>query len=169
MIAYIDKGALRNIANRFAYIIAKRTEDGLDKNGMPFKPYSTKPFKMPSGAATKKAKMNLLSKGELKYFKTKGGKLWIVVTSGYLGYKMANYTKTSFDGKPNLMMTGQMMAAFMPILFSDAGFSLGFSRPEEAQKMLWNIQKGRDILGMTDKDLQDPELLTMIASSIKFK
>lgn len=169
MIAYIEKSALRQIANMFTLIIKKRTQSGLDKDGAPFKPYSTKPFKMPSGAATKRAKRELMNKGELSYFKTQGGKLWIVVRSGYLGYKKAVYSKTGFTGAPNLMMTGQMMGAFAPIVYSDTGFTLGFTRSEEAQKAFWNQQMGRDFLGMTEKELQSPEIIELLQKSIRFK
>lgn len=131
--------------------IRKRTQEGRDKDGKPFKPYSTRYFAMPSGATTQAALKRLESAGNLFWYK-KGKSEWVVIKGGYKALKAA--WKPQFGGTVNLTLTGQMMKDLSVIALPKDGIQIGFNREENAEKALWNIDRGRDFLGMEDKELE---------------
>jgi len=131
--------------------IRKRTLEGKDKDGKPFKEYSTRHFAMPSGATTKAALNRLESAGKLFWFK-KGESEWVVIEGGYKALKAA--WKPQFGGTVNLTLTGQMMKDLSVIELSSDVITIGFNKEENAEKALWNIDRGRDFLGIEDKELE---------------
>lgn len=88
----------------------------------------------------------------LYYFKSrKTGKLWFVVEGGYAAIKRAQTGKE--NPVPDLWGTGAMMRALRVIgvdAAADGGgtVTVGFSRPEEAQRAYWN-SRTRRFLGLT--------------------
>lgn len=156
-IVYSNK-SLRAIGARIVEIIFDRTAEGLDANGKPFNPYSTRPFKMPAGAIGKGVRKILIKDGKLHYFKNNKA-LWVVILGGYMELKRAMFRKTSWDGKPNLMATGKMLRAMKVVKVGNNRITIGFTRTEEAEKAGWNAERGREFLGITDKEWQtDPKL-----------
>lgn len=131
--------------------IRKRTLEGKDKDGKPFKGYSTRPFAMPAGAATKGAISRLESSGGLTWFSS-GKSKWILIKGGYRAYKAVR--KPQDGGVVNLTLSGQMMKDLGVIALPTDGITIGFNRKENAEKALWNIERGRDFLGVEDSVLE---------------
>lgn len=132
--------------------IRNRTQDGKDKDGKAFKPYSTKPFAMPSGATTQLALKTLDNSDGLIWFTAKSGNKWIVVKDGYKALKQAR--RPQDGGTVNLTNDGQMMNDLAVIAIPRDGIDIGFNRAENAEKALWNIEAGRDFLGIEDSELE---------------
>lgn len=152
----IDRRALL-LAGEFAVTaIVERTARGEDADGRPFKPYSTRALALPAASVPKRTRMRL-SKGEdgLYYFTSRrSGALWFVVEGGYAAVKAARYPQDK--GAVNLHATGAMMRALRIIGIeqtTDSGgaVTVGFSRPEEAQKAFWN-SRSRRFLGLTPSE-----------------
>ena len=138
------------IANKSLFLIKKRILDGIDKTDTPFKPYSKNAFAMPIGSTTKGA-VKKLGDG-IKYFRTKTG-TWIVVLGGYEALKKAR--SPEWDGKVNLTITGAMLRSMAITKQGQNSYTIGFTRAEEAQKMFWQIAKGRDGMGLSPNDLKE--------------
>ena len=161
---------LRAVGARITEIILDRTAEGFDANNKPFDDYSTRPFKMPSGAITKGNRKVLLKDGKLHYFKTKTGALWVVIEGGYVALKKVMFRKTSYGGTVNLMATGKMLRAvkIVQVVNTKTGgrIQIGFTRAEEAEKAKWNAEKGREFLGITDEELYNDKQLDEILKEI---
>lgn len=149
----IDRKALL-LAGEFAVsAIVERTARGEDADGRPFKPYSTRALALPAGAVPKRVQARLRrAENGLYYFKSrKTGKLWFVVEGGYAAIKRAQTGKE--NPVPDLWGTGSMMRA-LRVLGVEQGASgggvvtVGFSRPEEAQRAYWN-SRTRRFIGLT--------------------
>jgi hypothetical protein len=148
MIIGISEKGMKRLGMKVVSLIKENTLAGFDKDGLAFKSYSTRPFAMPSGATTKRALGKLDKDGGLVWFKKDGKAIWVVVLGGYLALKKARYPKGR--GVPNLTATGAMMRSLGVLRVSDNKITIGFKRAEEAEKMLWNINKGRDPLGLPE-------------------
>lgn len=128
--------------------IVKRTLSGLDKDDKPFRPYSTRPFKMPYRSVENKQKLKSIETG---WAKQKG---WIVIKGGYSAYKSAMRTSGS---QVNLWMTGEMLKSFVTLDSSqnantgEININYGFRNETQAAKALGNRERGRDIFGVTSK------------------
>ncbi|MCA0270227.1 MAG: hypothetical protein LCH53_13570 [Bacteroidetes bacterium] len=171
----LDRRALL-LAGQFAVTaIVERTARGEDADGKPFVPYSTRPLALPVGSPDAKTIKALLSSGQevsgnltkrairklrkaedgLYYFTSRRtGALWMVIEGGYAAVKAARYPKDG--GVVNLHATGSMMRALRVIGVDatvDGGgtVTVGFSRPEEAQKAYWN-SRTRRFLGLTSDE-----------------
>jgi len=134
--------------------IKDRTLKGLDKNENPFKAYSTKPFSIPASAVPKYAIATLKKNKQLQYF-VKNKVRYVVIKSGYLHYKKLLFSKTSYDGTVNLTLTGSMLRSFQLQNYSVKEITLGFTRPEAVKIYYFNVLKGRDFLGITEKALYE--------------
>jgi hypothetical protein len=156
---------LNRAGQRIVAIIKQRTLEGIDKDGNPFKPYSTRPFAMPAGAMTQRTRKSLYKDGKIQYFK-RNGKLWVVVKDGYAGFKKVNNNKTAYDGTVNLSATGDMMRGITVLSASNNTITIGTTRTEAAKKLMWNIDKGRNPLGITASDLNDPVLIKILAEGV---
>lgn len=167
---YLDPVILRLLGLRAIALITIRTQQGRDAEGKAFAPYSTKPFAMPAGGLTQRAKGAL--EGKLSYFRKPHGALWVVIQSGYAGLKQASYN----DGSVNLTATGGMLRA-LTIVGIDSRANLiriGFTRQEEAEKALWHNETGagkgktiREFLGLTREEVQ--ELMALAATRIEIR
>lgn len=152
----LDRRALL-LAGEFAVTaIVERTARGEDADGKPFAPYSTRPLAVPSASVSKRVRARLQKAEDgLYYFKSRRtGNLWMVIEGGYAAVKAARYPKDG--GVVNLHATGAMMRALRVIGVDatvDGGgtVTVGFSRPEEAQKAYWN-SRTRRFLGLTDDE-----------------
>lgn len=154
---------INKIALHCLKLINDRTLKGIDKDGEPFKAYSNKPFKMPFSRGTKRALDDLIKRGEAQVIK-QNGVVYVIVKTGYLGYKKAYMQKTSYDGTVNMTLTGEMMRNFTVIETNDNSFTLGFTDTEMAQRAVYNQQKGRDFIGLSNADLNDLKFLGLISN-----
>lgn len=166
-----DPQALKRLGFIIVARIKRRTEEeNVDRYGKPFKPYSARPFAMPSGATTKRARAVLYKDGGIQYFRSPASeKLWIVVLGGYRALKDAEFAKAGGAGNVNLSRTGSMLRSLTVTgVNAETGtITIGFSRVDAAQKAKWNIDKGRDFLGITDDELaSSAEFVNLLASSI---
>lgn len=140
-------------AGRFLIkMMRARTLAGFDKFHRAFKPYSTNKFARPAAGVTKRARKILVDNGQIHYFNTKAGSLWMVV-DGYLALKKAIYQATDWNGNVNLALSGQMLRSMTVVESADNSVTIGFGRTEDALKAFWNIEKGRDFFGFTEDDL----------------
>ena len=157
------------MANEFSLKLAKaiqkeileNTAKGIDKDGNPFTPYSTRPFAMPAGAVANKQTARRLQKKQTKedpfitWFMRRG-KHWIVWHKGYSHYKETFYHKS----KPDLEATGGFIKAFTIIHHKDIWrtatifrnqkiqlpipemyITLGWEKDEHRKVAFWNMQK----------------------------
>jgi len=165
----VDSAAMLKVGLRAVRIIRARTLEGKDKDGNPFKSYSTKTFAMPADAATKRARKILEKNGQLHYFMTAAQNLWMVVTGGYLAFKKAVYAQTGWSGTVNLTASGQMLRSLTVLTSNSNEVVIGFSRPEDALKAFWNAEKGREFLGLSDSEIeQDQELRQILINGVRF-
>ena len=171
------------LAEAIKSAIIKNTLTGKDKHGKEFKRYSTRPFAMPYGAVANKQKLKQASdtkkkkKGKIKYWKnpnTKG--MWVTwLYGGYKGYKKAMFG----NDKPNLWATGGMLKSFTRLKVNEKGDSsgtytlktnfgefqipipnevhitLGWTDKEKAKIAYYNKLKGRDMLGLPPKQIEN--------------
>lgn len=164
-----NNSAALNAGLRIVRLIQDRTADGLDKDGNSFIDYSTKDFAMPAAAATKRARKILVDNDSLRYFRRDGYDFsWIVVIGGYVAYKAAVYKQSGGSGdKVNLSLTGEMMRSMTVLETSDNRIVIGFDDAAMAQRMFYNIEKGRDPMGLSDVDLQDEELVELLGEGLE--
>jgi len=159
--------------------IKDNTKEGIDKDGNPFKAYSTKPFAMPSGAVANKQKMKKVTdtkrtkKGIVSFHKTKKGSLWVTWLNGYKEYKRIMFGQSD---KVNLFNTGNMVDSFAVLrvkeskknniitkfgdlkspIPTEVKITLGWKGPrgKELSKIAgYNRDKGRDMLGLPQTDI----------------
>jgi len=147
----IDKARLQLLGSAVVNHIRKRTLKGLDKDGEAFVSYSTTPFAMPSGALTQKTRKGLDSASSLVWFTTNSGSKWVVIDGGYKELKAVKRPKDG--GTVNLTDTGRMLQDLAVISTKKNQVQIGFNTSEQAQKALWNIENGRDFMGIEDKEL----------------
>lgn len=153
----LSEADLRAVGLLGIQIITERTARGIDADGEPFKPYSAKPFAMPAGAVTQRARAAL--KKELSFFKTKRGELWMIVQGGYEALKRAAYPQDA--GTVNLWAKGLMIPALTIVSVDVAARTvvLGFTDQEQATKAFYHNVAGagrghviRRFLGFTDEE-----------------
>lgn len=109
----------------------------------------------------------LYSSGDLKYFRTKAGKLWLLIR-GYDLFKK-NFNPDEYVGHVNLRATGNMLDS-MTIIKVDAKngtFQIGWQDAELAEIAYYNELKGRQFLGFTNEERQ--KLETLAAQKGEFK
>ncbi len=148
----IPKTSLLLLAKDIVNTIHDNTLAGKDKDGKPFKKYSSNPFAMPSGAATKRAIDSLDKSGGLVWFTTKDKAKWVVIKDGYKALKTA--LRPGDGGKVNLSLTGDMLNDMDVIAIGTNEVRIGFNREENAQKALWNIENDRDFFGIPDSEFK---------------
>lgn len=166
---YFDAQGIKTLALKFISIIRARTLRGLDKQGNPFKPYSTKPLAIPSGAITKRAAKELVKSQEAAYFE-RNGKLWIVIQGGYKAAKAAMKKQTDWDGTVNLSLSGAMLKDLTPLTYDTEGnITIGFASTENAKKARYNRFYGREFLGLTDAEMNAPDVQELILRALKFR
>lgn len=134
-------------------------EDGSDKEAGK---YSTRPFKMPVGAIKKKNVLMSILRGkepdEAQLFKTKQGKLWVVIKHGYQWLREASQKKSD---SVDMRWTGEMMRSLKVISVNpEAGeIIIGHDGARNAQLAQWHHQgagkskKVRKWLYLTEKEL----------------
>lgn len=156
--------------------VQQNTLAGLDKDGKPFAPYSTRPFSMPWQAVASKAKARALyrrgrASGKPKppnanvrfYTHKKTRSPWVVFMGGYQAYKTAMRGK---QPHPNLHFTGSMLKGLKVldsgVKYSEFAGKLGLSIPvgvswtlgwrnsKLAQRAYYNKLRGRDMFGLPE-------------------
>ena len=152
---------------------------GKDRKGQQFKPYSIRPFAMPFVAVKPSSLIaDAVKKGEASVFRGTGQRkriLWVVWKGGYVQYKGLLGKQVS---PVDLKLTGNMLSKLLSkseiikdsfilklgvpcitgeleISIPEAMISVGFSDAEAEQIAYWNIIRGRDFLGLTDKEAEE--------------
>jgi antitoxin component of RelBE/YafQ-DinJ toxin-antitoxin module len=159
---------LKKIGLHLVSLIRDRTAKGIDKDGLPFKSYSKRPFTIPYAAATKSAIKELIKQGKAFIFSKSGTKMALIKT-GYLDYKKLLYKDTSYDGTVNLMLTGRMLGNLNVIRTENNQIIIGFSNTEMAERAKYNINRGRDFLGLAPNDLQDKRFKELLVEGLIIK
>lgn len=149
-------------------LIRDRTAKGLDKDNKAFKAYTTKPFSMPYAAANKSAVKQLVKENKAIIFKREKTK-WVLFKTGYLDYKRLAYKGTSYDGTVNLMLTSRMLGNLNVISIENNKVVIGFPNQDMALRAKYNIDKGRDFLGLSDLDLKDAKFNQLLAEGLSIK
>lgn len=165
----IPQNVVNRVAERAAQMMRDRARAGIDAEGRPMKPYSTKPFARPLGGITQATRRRLGEK--LKEFTTKQGKLWAVIVGGYAAYKKAAYPQES--GGVNMTATGGMLRSLAVLeAKTDGTIRIGFRRQDEAEKAYYHTVAGagkgkviRDFIGLTEAEKQ--ELAEIAASGLQ--
>jgi antitoxin component of RelBE/YafQ-DinJ toxin-antitoxin module len=160
---------LKRIGLHLVSLIRDRTAKGIDKDGLPFKSYSKNAFGMPYGATTKKAVKELVKQGKAIIFTSKNNKKWVLFKTGYLDYKKLLYKDTSYDGTVNLMLTGRMLGNLNVIRTENNQIIIGFSNTEMAERAKYNINRGRDFMGLAPNDLQDKRFKELLVEGLIIK
>lgn len=167
--AKINPASIDKVAQRYVEIIVERTtEKSLDKDGNPFKSYSTRTYAKPAGTITKRGAEELKRQGKLKYFK-RNGKLWIVIIGGYAAEREAVMKNSAGDPlKVTLIRTGNMWQNFGVVQIDAANgfFRLGMIGAEQAEKLKYNIEKGRNPMGLTALELNDSVAVKYLVGGI---
>lgn len=105
----LKPGTMEKVGLQAVAFIIQNMNAGIDKDGKPFQPYSTRPFAMPLGAffanTTQRQREALRREGDLNIYRNKSGKRWIVIDGGYLNYKQAG--SPSNRGVVNLQYRGK--------------------------------------------------------------
>jgi len=141
---------LERIGQQILARIQERTLDGIDMDGKRFKAYSTKPFNMPFAPPFITVINKMASLNQAFYFK-KNNNLWINIQGGYAALKAS--AKPNFKNV-NLTYTGKMLNALTVTQVGNNRIKIGFIDKNQQDKMQWNIQKGRDPMGISDTELQ---------------
>jgi len=161
----VNTQLLRRAAARVILFITENTTDrGVDKNGKPFKPYSVKPFFMPSGAyinaTTKSQRAKLEASNSVHFKSSKGGKRYVIIEGGYANFKAARFPQ--HGGKVNLHYSGTMMGSLAVIGEDANSITIGFTTKEAAERAYYHIVSGagkskvkRDFLGITKDQLEE--------------
>ena len=155
---------LKRIGIHLVSLIRDRTAKGKDKDGLPFKEYSQRPFTIPYANATKAAIKQLVKEKKAMIFTDANNVKKAIIFNGYLDYKKLVYKDTSYDGTVNLIMTGRMLANFGVINVSGNKIVLGFNDTQMAERAKANIRLGRDFLGLSPEDKRDPHFQDLLAS-----
>lgn len=162
------EGMMQVLADYVVQKIIKRTyEDGLDKFGQPFAPYSTRPmyisrtslyFNLAEGIGRTE---RLPSVGpRVSYLPKKGGQpgqmrrstsyklLGVAFDAGYAQFKQG-----LGDSVVNLTVRGEMLGAlgydcpFGIVYISATTLSIDFTRPDQRFKAQGHVERGRDFWG----------------------
>ena len=171
----------KKLAQEIKSEIVKNTLAGKDRYGKNFKQYSTKPFAMPHGAVANKTKLKKVTDGKRKkkgivslFTSKKSGNVWVTWLNGYKEYKKIMYGNTN----PNLYATGGLLKSFTVLKVKNKGkldatytlktsvgevqlpfpeevrITLGWTDKEKTKIAYYNKIKGRDMLGLPQKQLK---------------
>ena len=81
------------------------------------------------------------------------------------GFK-AIYKQTSYDGTVNLILKGQMLRSMSASTVGSNAVKVTFNSNEMTQRAMYNIEKGRNFFGITDKEIQDNKLFDMLLEGL---
>ena len=164
---FIEPTAMNKVGFYAISLIKERTGQGKDAKGSDFKPYSTRMFAMPYGFLKKqKALVEKFVKSKEMTMITRDGKqTWVLIAKGYSFYK-ENFSRNWEGGKVNLKLSGEMMKAITVIGTDGKSFTVGWVRPELAERAYYNEEKGREFLGLTDEDMS--KIYDFVADEINF-
>lgn len=191
----LDNVFLKQIGLRVVVIIRRRTLSGKFLSGS--ESYSTKPFAMPLGAASKtlgkllrsqksfavnrgkgKEKTNV-SADEYQVFTAKSGALWVIIGGGYKRFREMGGRQSS---KVDLSWSGRMLRnlGVLPGSEKHNEVSVGFTSEDEKQKARWHNVLGagkskskHEFMGLTPDEQNelaryaDAELVKKINSALK--
>ena len=165
----VSNSGLRAIGEYAVSIVVQRTLKGQDRFGRSFKGYSTRPLAVPAyfpgNSVPKRAIQAMVKEGNAAYFRTKKGALWILVKGGYAYLKSSVFSfAEKGSGNVNLSLTGAMLRGMTVVQVNDGiqSVTVGWTRAELGLRALWNIDRGRDFLGLTDEDRRNPAFVELI-------
>ena len=169
-----DRSKMRKAGERAVALVTQRTQEGRDRHGDDFAPYSTRPFAMPAGGT--KRKRDALGELDADYFQ-RNGSLWAVVEGGYAAYKKKRYQNSPGGGETvNLTATGGMLGALSVTdvqtgAANGTAVTVGFSRLEAAEKAYYHSVAGagpsetiRDLMGLTEEEAD--EIAEMVGDAV---
>lgn len=168
MVIEYSQKQLKNIGLHLLSLIRDRTAKGIDKDGKPFIPYSTRPFKIPYATATKSAVKQLIKEGKAEIF-NRGDMKFALIKTGYLDYKKLVMKDTAYDGVVNLMLTGRMLGNLNVIRIDNNQIVIGFSDTQMAERAAQNIRRGREFLGLSPADLEDSRFKELLAEGLNIQ
>ncbi len=163
---------MNQLAVRARQMIKDNVNRGVDIDGKAYE-YSEKPFVRP-WAGTRLPKANIESfvkEGRIKPFRTKAGKLWMVVAGGYKDFRRMRGQKDDGDF---LTDRGTMLRNLKVIETTADTMTVGFSDAVQLKKALWfnvmGVGKGKKLwkfLGLRKE--QEEELAEYAASLVTEK
>lgn len=177
----VSKEALLKAAFRVIALIKENTNKGLDKNGQPFRPYSTKPFAMPGGALQEYlgSKFNSFVKNEQNghwYITKKNGRIGYIVLGGYFALKSARFATGAgiVDLQVRGVRGGGMLSGINIVAEDASSITIGFSNEDAAKLALYHTRLGagksrviRDFFGITPEQVK--QIRDEIANAIDIK
>jgi hypothetical protein len=160
---------IRKLGAQMVTLIVKRTQSGMDITDKKFKAYSTRPFAMPAGAINRRTLKALDQDEQITYFKTKIKSTWVIVEGGYATYKRYLMKNATSSGGVNLTITGSMLRSMNVKSTGENSLIIGFNRTEEAEKAMWNINKGRNFFGLSPNDISKLAFKSLEIQSVNIK
>lgn len=126
---------MNKLAVRARQMVRDNVAQGVDIDGKAYS-YSEKPFVRPwAKSRLPKADIeSFVKEGRIKPFRTKAGKLWMVVTGGYKDYRRMRGQKDDGDF---LTDRGTMLRNLKPLTITAQYFSIGFTDAVQLKKALW--------------------------------
>lgn len=176
----IDSVLMKRVGLQCTFIIKRRIGQGKYLEGTTSEQYSTKPFGMPLGAATKvlgskilsavkkqknvKAGNTTIGPDEFKiYTSPKTGNLWVVIGGGYKRYREMGGRDSS---KIDLNWSGRFLRnlGIIPGTEQPSSVEVGFTSSDEKQKALWHNVMGAGksrrkhiFMGLTEDEKKELE------------
>ena len=181
----VDSILMKRIGLQCVFIIRRRVTSGKYLEGTTSEQYSTKPFGMPLGAATKvlgAAIKRAIEKGQAVSLKAKGktyatvqpdeakiytspktGNLWVVIGGGYKRYREMGGRDSA---KIDLNWSGRMMRnlGIIPGSEQPSSVDVGFTSADEKNKALWHNVMGAGksrrkhiFMGLTSEEKEELE------------
>lgn len=160
----LTRALLLRVGAHAVAIVKNRVNEGIFENGSDdnASKYSTKPFSMPVGAVKPKKLMRDLLEGKdpdyTEVFKSKSGKLWVLLLNGYEWYREQNKKQTTHV---DMRWTGEMMRSLKVISVNPEAGGIIIEHDGARNKQLseWHHQgagkskKIRKWLYLTEKEL----------------
>lgn len=181
----IDSVLMKRVGLQCIFIVRRRVSSGKYLEGTTSEQYSTKPFGMPLGAATKalgSAIKRAIEKGQAVNLKRKGktfatvspdeakiytspktGNLWVIIGGGYKRYRELGGRDSS---KIDLNWSGRMMRnlGIIPGSEQPSAVDVGFTSTDEQNKALWHNVMGAGksrrkhvFMGLTNEEKEELE------------
>lgn len=181
----IDSVLMKRVGLQCIFIVRRRVSSGKYLEGTTSEQYSTKPFGMPLGAATKvlgNAIRRAVEKGKAVSLKAKGktyttispdeakiytspktGNLWVIIGGGYKRYREMGGRDSS---KIDLNWSGRMMRnlGIIPGSEQPLAVDVGFTSVDEQNKAIWHNIMGAGksrrkhvFMGLTTEEKEELE------------
>jgi hypothetical protein len=171
----LASGDLKTAALLIISTIKQNTNQGIDRFGRPFQPYSRKPFGMPLAAflekTTKRQRKALNKEGDIEIYQNKKtGSRWVIIDGGYFNFKSKWSPKKA--SVVNLQWSGLMLKSLQVDNVTENSAEIVFSSADKAQLAYYHSISGagksrvkREFMGVTKE--QEQKVADFIASKVK--